>query len=142
MINWKYQKPNSNVKEVSYLKKKDSNVEMVRTVRCGTWKKKQNKIKQKQKKTNKQTRSGVLQYERRADGGFILLDWNRNTRGEVRGRELNAIWVEIKGGTRKVILNCVEERTERSRVYLNYAFIHLPWCFFRFKSLWAVSVAI
>ena len=55
--------------------------------------------------------------------------------GEVRGRELNAIGVEIKGGTRKVILNCVEERTERSRVYLNYAFIHLPWCFFRFKSL-------
>ena len=50
--------------------------------------KKQNKNK---KKTNKQTRSGVLQYEHRADGGFILLDWSRNMRGEVRGRELNAI---------------------------------------------------
>ena len=29
-------------------------------------------------------------------------------RGEVRGRELNAIGVEIEGGTRKVILNCRE----------------------------------
>ena len=66
---------------------------------------KQNKNK---KKTNKQTRSGVLQYEHRADGGFILLDWSRNMRGEVRGRELNAIGVEIEGGTRKVILNCRE----------------------------------
>ena len=54
-------------------------------------KKKQNKTKQKQKKANKQTRSGVLQYGRRADDGFILLDWNSNMRGEVRGRELNAI---------------------------------------------------
>ena len=49
------------------------------------------KKKQNKKKTNKQTRSGVLQYEHRADGGFILLDWSRNMRGEVRGRELNAI---------------------------------------------------
>ena len=51
---------------------------------------KQNKTKTKLK-TNKQTRSGVLQYERRADGRFILFDWSRNMRGEVRGRELNAI---------------------------------------------------